>query len=189
MNVVTVARRVVAAALVLLAVGALGVSVAARTDRVRFSRVLTGSMDPAVPSGALVMARPLDTDRIERGQVIVFMPPAPFGTPDGRPIAHRVVDVTTEGGQVLVRTKGDANAAEDPWTLNASRSTVFRLGWASPFAGRAVEVAGRGGLSVALATVTAVLALRALLAIWRPAPRRGRRRQAAGIVWLRDAAA
>jgi len=182
----TAARRAGAALVLLLAFGSLAVTVAMRADAVRVSRVLTGSMGDAVPAGSLVVSRPLQAGDIERGQVVVFMPPAPFGTPDGRPVAHRVVDVTRDGGNVLIKTKGDANAAEDPWTVNASRSTVFRLAAASPEAGALVGWAGRGGAVVAIGVATFLATIRALVLIWRP---RGRRRSSTGLVRLRDAAA
>ncbi|HEV2892069.1 MAG TPA: signal peptidase I [Frankiaceae bacterium] len=177
-------KRAGAALLLLVPVAALAVAVAARTDSVRFSRVLTGSMNPVVPPGALVVSRPVEATDIAKGDVVVFMPPAPFG--QGTPVVHRVVDVTTADGNVLVRTKGDANPAEDPWTLDASRSTVYRHTWSSPMAGRVVGATGREGLATAVGAVGVVAALRVLVAIWRP--RRGERR-ASGLTWLRDAAA
>lgn len=188
--VVTAARRTGATLVLLLAFGALALTAAMRMDEVRVSRVLTGSMGDAVPAGSLVASRPVEAADIERGDVVVFLPPEPFGTPDGRPVVHRVVEVTRDGGNVLIRTKGDANAAEDPWTLNASRSTVFREAWASPLAGRVTGWAGRGGAVVAIGVATLLATARAMVLIWRPRPR-GRRRSnaSAGLVWLRDAAA
>jgi signal peptidase len=183
----TAARRTGATLVLLVAFGALATTLAMRLDAIRVSRVLTGSMGAEVPAGSLVVARPHTAERIEAGQVVVFVPPAPFGTPDGRPIVHRVVAVTREGGEVLIRTKGDANAAEDPWTLNASRSTVFRVAAASPLAGAVAGWAGRGGAVVAVGLATLLAAVRALVLIWRPPPR-GRRRNE-GLAWLRDAAA
>lgn len=175
MNVLTVARRTGAATVVLVAIGALALSVAVRADAIRVSRVLTGSMGDEVPAGAMVVSRPVEAERIERGQVLVFVPPEPFTTPGARPVVHRVIEVTREGNEVLVRTKGDANAAEDPWTINASRSTVFRLGWSSAAAGRLTSLAGRGSAAVVVALVVLLAAGRALALIWRPR-QRGRRR-------------
>jgi len=188
MNAVAVAaRRAAGAAVVLAAVAALLVSIAIRTDRVRVSRVLTGSMGTAVPAGSVVASRPADAAGLAVGDVVMFLPPAPFDT-GGTPVVHRVVEVERDGADVLVRTKGDANAAEDPWTVNASRSTVHRVAWSSFAAGRVADLVARVGGSLLVAVVAALAATRALVAIWRPR-RRGRRRAPRGVEWLRDAAA
>lgn len=179
--VLTAARRAVTAVVVLVAFGAFALTVAMRADAVRVSRVLTGSMGKAVPAGSLAVSRPVEPEAIEPGQVVLFVPPAPFGTPGSKPIAHRVVEVTTDNGEVLIRTKGDANAGDDPWTVNASRSTVFRLGWSSALAGRVSALAGAAGASVVVSVLTLVAAARVLAAIWRPRPG-GRRRAGDGTV-------
>src|SRR5688500_18982874 len=182
------ARRVTVAAVLLVAAGTLLVSVAVRADALRMSRVLTGSMDPAVPPGALVASRPVDAADIEVGQIVLFLPPEPFGTPGGAPIAHRVIEVAHEGGDVLIHTKGDANDSEDPWTLNASQSTVFKVAWSSPAAGRVADTAGRGGVSVVLAVVVALAAIRVLALMWRPRSAGRHRVEKPAVRWLRDAA-
>jgi signal peptidase len=187
-TVVAVARRVTLAAVLLVAAGTLLVSIAVRTDVLRMSRVLTGSMDPAIPPGALVASRPVAAGDIEVGQVVVFLPPEPFGTPGGAPVAHRVTQVAHEAGDVVIHTKGDANAAEDPWTLNASKSTVFQVAWSSPAAGRVADTAGRGGLSVVLTVVVALAALRLLALMWRPSSAPRHRQEKPAVRWLRETA-
>ena len=166
-----VARRGATAAVLALALGALLLSLALRADLVRTSRVLSGSMAPTLRTGALIASVPVEATDIEVGELVTFAPPAPFGTPGGAPIVHRVVEVDRAGGDVLVRTKGDANATVDPWTLNASRSTVFRVGWSSLAAGRVTDVAGRAGRSVVVSVVVGAAALHLLVALWRPGRR------------------
>lgn len=182
-------RRLTGAAVILLAVAALLLTVAMRTDAVRVSRVLTGSMAPYIDSGALVAARPHQADDIEPGQVVMFLPPAPFGTPGGAPIAHRVTQVTRENGDVLIHTKGDANATEDPWTLNASESTVFRVSWDSARAGRLADLTGRVSRSLFVTLLVSLAALRVLVALWRPRGPGRHREDASGVRWLRESAA
>ena len=68
--------------------------------------VLTGSMEPAVPVGSVVYAKPTEPAQLEAGDVIVFY--------DGRneiPVTHRVVENQSSDGQVI--TKGDANSSVD----------------------------------------------------------------------------
>ena len=186
MSTVTVsARRAGAAVVLLAAAAALLLSVAVRTEVLHVSRVLTGSMDPVVPAGALVTSRPVDAASIVPGDVVMYVPPAPFVT-GGTPVAHRVTAVERENGDVLVRTKGDANPVEDPWTLNASRSTVHEVTWSSATAGRVADLVARGGGSLLLTVVVGLVALRALALLWRP---RRDRHGSSGLRWLHDAAA
>lgn len=94
---------------------------------VRVQPVVTGSMAPRLPVGTLVATTP--THDVHVGEVVLFRPPAPW---DGHQVLHRVVSV--EGG--VVRTRGDANADDDPWTMDASRSSFARLRGSSLLAGR-----------------------------------------------------
>lgn len=72
--------------------------------------VLSGSMEPAYPTGALLYVRKVDSADIQPGQVITFLL-------DEHTVAtHRVVEVIPdpeEAGIYRYRTKGDANEAAD----------------------------------------------------------------------------
>jgi signal peptidase len=72
----------------------------------RLFAVQTGSMEPNIPVGALVVTAPVGQRLPAPGSVITFR------TSDS-PVTHRVQTVSTNG----VITKGDANPAADPWTL------------------------------------------------------------------------
>lgn len=71
--------------------------------------ILSGSMQPALRPGDLVVVRPGDPDRIGIGSVITYQ------LEPGRPTTatHRVVAIGWRNGERLVRTRGDANAAVD----------------------------------------------------------------------------
>ena len=72
--------------------------------------VLSGSMEPAYPTGALLYVRKVAPADIQPGQVITFLL-------DEHTVAtHRVVEVIPdpeEAGIYRYRTKGDANEAAD----------------------------------------------------------------------------
>ena len=72
--------------------------------------VLSGSMEPAYPTGALLYVRKVDPADIQPGQVITFLL-------DEHTVAtHRVVEVIPdpeEAGIYRYRTKGDANEAAE----------------------------------------------------------------------------
>lgn len=72
--------------------------------------VLSGSMEPAYPTGSLIYVKDADCRTLETGDVITFRL-------DGDTVAtHRIVAVIpddTDPSAIRFRTKGDANDAED----------------------------------------------------------------------------
>lgn len=78
--------------------------------------VLTGSMTPTYPPGSLVVVRPVDPDAIRIGDAITYQ------LESGKPtvVTHRVVSQGFDGdGNVVLRTKGDANEDPDPKPVQA----------------------------------------------------------------------
>jgi signal peptidase len=123
----------------LLAVAMLLLAGLVLTGRLRLEPVLTGSMAPHFPAGTLVAVTPVDGHAVHVGDVVMFVPPKPYGTPTGGPIMHRVISVGHgPDGHLQLKTKGDANAAADPWVLDGDRGGFARLRVSSVVAGRAV---------------------------------------------------
>lgn len=73
------------------------------------SIVYSGSMEPAINVGGIVIIRPVDTATVRVGDVITFKVE---GNEDLM-ITHRVVEVTNNGGENQFLTKGDANEDYD----------------------------------------------------------------------------
>src|ERR687885_579514 len=94
--------------------GSFGVAVIQRSGAAQLLTVVSGSMQPALPLGSLVVVVPRDADAVRIGDVITFSPPGD----DIRTVTHRVVDVQGTADDVSVRTRGDANPVDDPWTLH-----------------------------------------------------------------------
>jgi signal peptidase len=69
----------------------------------RYEPVLTGSMEPTLPVGSLVIISPVDPPSLQIGDIICYR----FS--DSVLITHRIVNITSEGFQ----TKGDANEEPD----------------------------------------------------------------------------
>lgn len=73
--------------------------------------ILTGSMQPALPPGSLVVTRPVAADALGLGRVITYQ------RASGEPtvVTHRIVaqGISAVGEQVF-RTQGDANPVADP---------------------------------------------------------------------------
>ena len=73
--------------------------------------VFSGSMEPELKVGAVVITRPVDAEEIKTGDIITFHSPL-----NEQLTSHRVI--AAEGGSsVHFQTKGDANKDTDPFTL------------------------------------------------------------------------
>ena len=151
-NVVT---TLLVAAVVLLAIALVGV----RLFGLQVYTVLSGSMEPAYPVGALLYDKKVDPAQLRPGDVITFM------LDEETIVTHRIVEVVPDEEDPSVirfRTKGDANAAEDGSlvhyknVLGTPVFTIPKLGYFANF------VQQPPGLYVAIA-FGAVLVLLAFL--------------------------
>ena len=96
--------------------------------------VLSGSMEPTVPTGSQVVVAPLegedDAAGLSTGDVVTFMP----RPDDPTLVTHRIVGVAVDGeGRRSFTTQGDANAAPDaePVTATQLRGLVkYHVPWA-----------------------------------------------------------
>ena len=125
--------------------------------------VYSGSMEPQLNVGAVAFVQPVDSAEIRAGDVVTFQDPR---TP-GRLITHRVVERFTHEGELVYRTKGDANASVDPWTVELP-GQVGRLAFDLPLAGYALIYAKTREVRTALILLFAGVLLAWLLhRIWR----------------------
>ena len=122
----------VAVAVTVVFVG--GLTAVAVTD-VQLQPVLSSSMTPTVPRYSLVLAVPVRGDQLRVGDVAVFQPPAGYLPAEQQLVMHRVVDLHHQGGRAVMRTRGDANPAADPWTVDLTQSAVYRVRTVVPHAG------------------------------------------------------
>lgn len=112
--------------------------------------VLTGSMEPSIAPGALVVVRPTPADELATGDVITFQPYS------GNPavVTHRITGIFYDGaGQMKIQTQGDANNTADDWALvpEQVRGTLW---YSVPQLGR-VNVLLTGGSRAVAVTVVA----------------------------------
>ncbi len=78
--------------------------------------VTSGSMEPAIKTGSMVLVRP--TDLYKSGDVITF-----GGGTSRIPTTHRIIDVSVKSGVEYYKTKGDANENVD--NLEVSKNDVL----------------------------------------------------------------
>lgn len=92
----------------LLAVFGLVVLVPAVTGSTTLT-VLTGSMEPTIKPGALIMVKPVQSNEIEVGSIITYRP----ASDEDILITHRVVRQESGANGTQWVTRGDANGADD----------------------------------------------------------------------------
>ena len=90
----------------------------------RYDPVNTGSMEPVIPVGGLVVIKPVDPGTLKTGDIICFK----FS--EGMSITHRIINITDEG----FVTKGDANEDLDLWTVE-NEEVVGKVLFVIPFLG------------------------------------------------------
>ncbi len=99
--------------------------------------IVSGSMTGTYDRGSLVLDEVVPVASLKVGDVITYRPPAGSG-PEGL-VTHRIAAITHDrSGARLYRTKGDANAAADPWTFALRGPTQARVTVGVPKVGFAI---------------------------------------------------
>lgn len=80
----------------------------------QFYNILTGSMEPAIPTGSVVVVKQVDPEEIQVNDVITF------GSATGNNLTtHRVIEIYNTSDEIQFQTKGDANDVQDPLRVEA----------------------------------------------------------------------
>ena len=131
--------------------------------------VHSGSMTGTASVGSLVVTKPITPDQVEVGDVVLVRAETEGLAAPG--VLHRVIALHIRGGEVVVRTKGDANAAPDPEPYVLSGATVTPV-LVVPHVGRAMAFARPPlGWMVIVALPATLLLWLQLKAIWFPGRR------------------
>lgn len=134
--------------------------------------VMSGSMEPELPVGALIYIKPVNYYDLKVGDVISFV-----ANKENTVVTHRIVDIEVDNNDTSVwrfRTKGDANAAADAQTVHCRNVlgvpiiTIPQIGFIAHYLQRPP------GIYIALVVVGLLLAWTFL-----PGPLQGRRRKIA----------
>jgi signal peptidase len=164
-------RWLLGVALAVLAGGAIGLvlaAVALYPAGYRPFTVLSGSMEPAIGTGDVVVdssIRPLDA-RV--GDVVTFQDPQN----QSRLITHRLRQVRARGGMAEMVTKGDANNTTERWSVPLD-GRIGRVEYRVPLAGYALAwVNGKHGKLLLIALPAFLLGAYELVRIWRAPPAR-----------------
>lgn len=123
--------------------------------------VVSGSMEPTIPTGSLLMAKEVSAADIEVGDIVTLQRPNNAGL-----VTHRVTSVEQQHTNWEITMRGDANAADDPqpYTVRTVGKVVATIPGVGYLAGIFRTPFGITGIAVfGIALLVTFL--------WRPAER------------------
>lgn len=106
-------------------------SVGIASGQLQLTPVLSGSMRPAFNPGDALLTLRTPATSLHVGEVPTVNVP---GTLGGGERVHRIVSLVRHGNAVVIRTRGDANAVDDPGSLTVT-GHVYRMIMVVPFIG------------------------------------------------------
>jgi signal peptidase I len=133
--------------------------------------ITSGSMTGTYDRGSVVFDKVVPVADLHVGDAITYTPP-PGSGPSGR-ITHRIVWIGSDKfGRRVLRTKGDANEAADPWTFTLDGATQARVAFHVPYVGYALALLAMRQARMILICVPALLiALAVIVGFGRDARR------------------
>jgi len=127
----------------------------------RVDTVFSGSMEPRLKLGSVVVTRPVEAEEIKAGDIITFYSPL-----NERLVSHRVV-AAEHGSGWHFQTKGDANEDADPFVVPAE-SVVGKVCLHLPYFGYVSQfVKTPLGLLLLICTPGLVVIVMEMRNIWR----------------------
>lgn len=109
-------------------VGVAGVTVMAARSGMQPLVVRSGSMEPTIATGSMILVKRIDASEINIGDVLAVE------RDDHTRVTHRVVAIQPRGEAAELTMKGDAN--EDPDPIPVTVRHAYRLAWQVPMVGK-----------------------------------------------------
>jgi signal peptidase I len=126
--------------------------------------VRSGSMEPDIDTGDIVVTSTIHASEAGVGDIVTFKDPEGSGDL----ITHRVRAVRREGDQLNFVTRGDANNTVERWNIPTDGS-IGTLDYRIPKLGYALAATGGGPGRIALIAIPALLLCGlGLIRIWSP---------------------
>jgi signal peptidase I len=125
--------------------------------------VLSGSMEPAIRTGSVIVAAATPQDQLKVGDVITYVRAG-----DQENVTHRIVDIKSTPDGLSFVTKGDANSAPDADEIRYT-STAGKVVATVPYAGYFFKAIGSPVARFIFIVVPGTLLVGMWLwEIWRP---------------------
>jgi signal peptidase len=126
--------------------------------------VMSGSMEPTIGTGDVVVARQTSPMDVRIGDIVTFRDPLNHE----RLITHRVREMHVKGDDVVFTTRGDANTGEEHWAI-AKTGTIGRVAYHVPRLGYfMVWFHSTYGLLLLIVLPSLLLGASELWRLWRP---------------------
>lgn len=128
--------------------------------------VMSGSMEPAISTGDVVVDQSIAPHEARIGDVVTFQDPAGRS----RLVTHRLRKVRVRGRRAQMVTKGDANNTVERWSVPVD-GRIGRVRYRVPYLGYALAaVRGRGTAFFLILAPALLLVVYELVRLWRPRP-------------------
>jgi signal peptidase len=123
--------------------------------------VLSGSMEPGIQTGSIIAVQKAeDKTNFKEGDVITFME-------EDFLVTHRITEVVKSGDNVLYRTKGDNNNAEDLNPVLSDNVVAEYTGFTVPYVGYFINFAQSKNGAFLLLIPGFLLLIYSAFTIWR----------------------
>jgi len=118
---------------------------------------MSGSMEPAIPIGSIVIIKDASAQDVRVNDVLAFKT-------EGTNVIHRVIEITNEDSTLYFKTKGDANEDPDPGLVGEDQ-IMGKLLLVIPFYGYLINFARTPFGFLSLVMIPAILFI--IIEVWR----------------------
>ncbi len=130
---------------------------------------LSGSMEPAISPGDVVIDEQIAPWEAQVGDIVTFRDPQD----PSKLLTHRVVSAKDHGSRIWFTTQGDANNTQEHWRVPAT-GEIGRVVYTVPWVGHlAVITRTKLGWALLIGVPLLLILIEELVGIWRPRPRPG----------------
>jgi signal peptidase I len=130
---------------------------------------LSGSMEPVIAPGDVVMDEQIAPAEAKVGEIVTFRDPED----QTKLLTHRVVSIRRVGSRLAFVTQGDANNTQEHWRVPVD-GQIARVIYTVPWVGHiAVLARTRLGWLLLVGIPLLLIAAEEMVRIWRPRPGEG----------------
>lgn len=111
------------AILLLLAVAFVVTATITINNKIALQTVTSNSMEPYIEAGDILLTRQVATESLRLRDVVVLP------IPESRELryTHRVIELAKKAGNIVIKTKGDANPNPDEWELEITSEQIPKV--------------------------------------------------------------
>lgn len=126
--------------------------------------VVSGSMEPTIPTGSVVVSKHVSPDAVAFRDVVTYQ----LNSGEPLTVTHRVIGVDNIDGQTRFKTQGDANTSPDPEPVRPEQIrgvVAYHVPYVG-YLGQLVPMGAREGLATGLGIALIAYAVIVLVRSW-----------------------